>query len=164
LTGVCTCDQSFGSSNGFGGTGSRADCGHQTLQLLNYTQFNISNLNQTVFNTTISTNCPFSSNKVCAGNGLCDASIGKCDCFEGFEGGDCSKKSCGWSRAWFGNVGTNHEALAMCSGVGDCDYSTGICMNCGGSFGLFAGDMCERLSCYTDENGNECRFYIKIFF
>lgn len=41
--------------------------------------------------------------------------------------------------------------------MGTCDYTTGLCMNCGGNWGTFTGYDCESMSCYSDpDTGNSC--------
>jgi hypothetical protein len=44
----------------------------------------------------------------------------------------------------------------VCGGVGECDGETGICKDCGGSWGYFSGEGCESLSCDGDSGGKSC--------
>lgn len=83
----------------------------------------------------------------CYGSGVC---LGiehnfMCECYPGFEG-DCQKRTCPTGLAWFHEPKANniaHDVYSECSGVGVCDFFTGICKCNPG----FEGPACERMSC-----------------
>lgn len=88
--------------------------------------------------------CPSS----CSGNGLCDTGASlTCRCYEGWTGHDCSLRACPSGAAWVGfglapDGSDVHARRAECSGVGDCDSTSGACVCRAG----FAGNACERLA------------------
>jgi EGF-like domain len=132
-TGTCSCFAGYASSDGLGGLGTRGDCGFTSLD---------------------GVDCPLYNGLSCGGGtrGLCNSIDGTCACLHGFEGADCSSRSCQVSSSWFGpsvslNTSLHRIGSSTCSGVGDCDTSTGTCVNCGGSFKIFAGDGCQKLAC-----------------
>ena len=69
------------------------------------------------------TPCPNS----CNGHGICQNAKRVCECYDGFEGNDCSRLSCPKGKAWtdfaIGVDDAHNEA--MCSNMGLCDYATG---------------------------------------
>ena len=149
FTGGCECFKGWQSSNGIGSSGERGDCGYR--HLVNSTEFhNATNIQST-------SKCPFAYELVCSGNGTCNENTGICNCNNGYEGGDCTLKSCPSSRKWWGDIITSRTTTSMCGGVGDCDYNTGLCYNCGGAFNYFTGIGCEKMSCAigTNRDGNE---------
>jgi hypothetical protein len=82
----------------------------------------------------------------CSAQGLCNAVTGGCSCFSGFTGHDCSLRSCPEAYQWVGYASatdTLHTTMAECSGVGDCDRTTGKC-KCSAPF---TGNACERVNC-----------------
>lgn len=90
--------------------------------------------------------CP----NLCNGHGRCRQDQPVCECFEGFEGADCSLVSCPQDKAWVDyavGVDVAHN-LAICSNRGHCDYETGTCSCETG----FEGKACERLSCISSCN------------
>ena len=94
--------------------------------------------------------CPSQCNQ----RGLCSRE-GECECFDGFEGADCSRRSCPKGRAWSDVAGETDEAHARvtCSNRGHCDYRKGLC-DCDANFD---GNACERLKCPNDCSGKgEC--------
>jgi hypothetical protein len=143
--GTCDCFDNFVSSDGIGNPGFRGDCG--------YFYFDLDKFGTSLF-------CPYYINldtnatELCSGHGTCNA--GTCDCDSGYGGPGCSEKLCSSVNAWFGSVGQSHGGLIECAGVGDCNRKTGICTNCGGSYGTFSGDYCQYLSCDTDSSGDTC--------
>jgi len=127
LTGICTCNLLYDTSNGAAGIGTqflnRGDCGYVTSTI---------------------TNCP--GEVVCSGHGVCAGSpTYRCNCAEGWTGSDCSERQCPFHQSWFdypSATGTAH-ARAECSGAGLCDRSKGTCQ-CSTNF---EGSACERQSC-----------------
>jgi hypothetical protein len=85
----------------------------------------------------------------CSGGGKCLYS--DCECFPGFEGNACEKRSCPVGPQLRGMPFSNDEAhpSAECSGQGVCDYSTGNCRCEAG----FAGYNCGKTQCQNDCNG-----------
>jgi hypothetical protein len=94
---------------------------------------------------TASQTCPNS----CSKHGYCDTFPTKnCKCFEGWTGHDCGLRSCPTGPAWVapaipGEYGRPHERDAVCSGVGDCDRTTGRCA----CQAPFTGGACQKLDC-----------------
>lgn len=81
----------------------------------------------------------------CSNRGRCIAGSATCECFEGFEGADCSQLSCPKGPAWAdtaSGVDKAHE-LATCSNMGICVPAYGTCACRAG----FEGSACERMSC-----------------
>jgi hypothetical protein len=77
----------------------------------------------------------------CNGRGSCQQE-GKCACFPGFNGLDCSMRACPASSAW-GEEQPIMHAPAMCSGRGTCDTGSGECRCMAG----YEGAACERMAC-----------------
>lgn len=157
-TGTCACYPGFRSSNGAGLSGSRGDCSfqisvNQTYEFRPHTapyvnNFSYPNYWQGIVPKTAYSTCPFTtSGGVCNGKGKCVASTSTCLCNAGWEGPRCDRISCGLAPAWFGDVGSAHSHYATCAGVGDCDYTSGLCVNCGGSWAVFGGSKCQYLTC-----------------
>lgn len=124
-TGVCECfadnGGQYAGSDGYGGSGSRGDCG-----------FPLTTINS----------CP----NDCSGNGICDPTTKTCSCVKGYEGGDCSRRTCPMGKSWFSypsgdNVG--HDEWAVCSNMGKCSSTTGECICHTGYF----GSTCEYRKC-----------------
>lgn len=136
VDGVCACfatnGDSYVSSNGYGGFGTRGDCG------------------KILSGATVAT-CPGSVQ--CSGHGLCSKATKVCSCQSGWEGGDCSQRSCPTGLSWFDypkSLNTAHTSYSICSNMGTCDYTTGSCQ-CNE---LFEGQACERLRCPGGCNGH----------
>lgn len=93
----------------------------------------------------VSARCPSSDEPpYCSGHGWCSV-FSRCDCWDGWTGGDCSLRTCPRSLAW-ADVATADETahgLAECSNRGTCDRTTGRCACDEG----FEGAACERLEC-----------------
>ena len=85
----------------------------------------------------VTAQCP---NK-CSGRGICNSSV-QCECYEGFEGADCSERSCPMGTAFSDSASSTDVAhhLKECSGRGLCDKQTGLCECMQG----FTGIACER--------------------
>ncbi|KAJ8609130.1 hypothetical protein CTAYLR_006077 [Chrysophaeum taylorii] len=146
-TGTCLCLQlhnlpfsyRYQSSNGYGGKGTRGDCGRVAEP---------------------ARSCPVAYNSVtdqllqCAGHGKCDNSTWTCNCELGYYGGDCSLRTCPSGPAWFSEATGPDEAHEPmeCSNMGVCERSLGRCI-CREGFG---GIACERMECPTDEDGIVC--------
>jgi len=98
--------------------------------------------------------CPNS----CTGHGFCRQE-GKCACFAGYTGYDCSIRSCPSGASW-GEValGVNNapvHADSECSGRGVCDRTSALCA----CFTGYEGAACERQACPNKCSGNgKCRF------
>ena len=145
LTGECACHPNYASSNGAGAAGSIPDCGYLTTGRHSCLQGGA-----------------LGGNECGGGHGTCSAGgtfgggtnfyCSQCD--SGYTG-DCSWRSCPYSRAWFSEATANNGAheLTECGGVGHCDRMTGACV-CAtlGAFklssnGVFEGDGCGKLAC-----------------
>jgi hypothetical protein len=68
--------------------------------------------------------CPNS----CSRNGICNP-LGSCECTNGFEGGDCSLRTCPTGNAFFDAPEIDDVAhlKTTCSGRGLCNHKTGDC-------------------------------------
>jgi len=127
--GLCSCFDSNGdtyaSSDGYGKAGSRGDCGYIASGI------------------TVAT-CP--GQIQCNGHGLCDAATHKCSCVAGWEGGDCSDRTCPIGLDWFSYPSANnfaHNKYSTCSNMGLCDLTLGKCA-CRDNF---YGQACEFMAC-----------------
>lgn len=126
--GLCACQTGFTNSDGYGGNGTRTDCG------------GIEGATSYCFN-------------FCSGHGTCsDSPEYTCACFDGWTGADCSLRTCPTGLAWWdepqevsGEV-VAHQTEAECSNRGLCDRTTGKCSCQGG----FEGTACQRLACPND--------------
>lgn len=82
----------------------------------------------------------------CSGHGVCDTSSFRCYCSSGWEGGDCSEKTCPFGRSWFSYPETNNVAhfdYVECGNMGLCDKTIGKCECRAG----FYGEACEYMVC-----------------
>jgi hypothetical protein len=105
----------------------------------------------------------------CNNRGTCDK-YSVCHCHAGFEGGDCSLRSCPQGIAWSDQpIGVDKaHHLAVCSGRGICDQTFGACscmigmlirwlfksLSLSSCFVGFTGSACERLDCGSSCSGN----------
>ncbi|DAZ96183.1 TPA: hypothetical protein N0F65_012373 [Lagenidium giganteum] len=122
-TGLCACQPGFLSSNGAGASGALGDCGVGTA-----------------------TTCPTTSNGACDGHGTCSGTpTFVCTCYTGFQGFDCSQRTCPMGIAWFDGASATDTAHAMatCSNRGSCDTKTGLCT----CMPMFTGAACDLLKC-----------------
>ena len=93
----------------------------------------------------------FACHNNCNQNGLCNK-FNICECFVGYEGYDCSKRSCpvGPTIGRSPNGIDTAHLPSECSGRGDCDYNLGVCYCYPG----FTGPNCGRMFCFNNCNGN----------
>jgi hypothetical protein len=127
--GTCSCydanGDTYDSSNGYGAAGGRGDCGYISS------------------GSTVSS-CPGAT--ACTENGVCDEDTFTCSCNAGWEGGDCSLRSCPTGKSWFSYPSEDDKAhfdYATCSNMGICDTGTGNCI-CRENF---YGQSCEFMGC-----------------
>ncbi len=94
----------------------------------------------------------------CSGHGICDKSGGsptyKCTCFDGFgsdadiadyKAPDCSMRTCPHGRRWFdiAQTATSAHRDAECSGIGNCNRASGVCICPSG----YEGKACNLRAC-----------------
>lgn len=140
-TGLCSCFTDFSSSDGAGGQGSRGDCAYTA------------DVNAVDCPSTTVGEGDDAVTTACSGTGTCVEK--HCVCNAGYEGGDCSLKSCGSATTIWGDILEDRSGTSVCSGVGDCDHTTGLCTNCGGNWLHFTGDSCEMMSCVQAVDPND---------
>jgi len=88
----------------------------------------------------------------CSGKGYC-RSNGKCQCNPGFNGNDCSLRTCPVAESWDGGDYTVHE-LKECAERGTCNPKTGQCA----CFPGFEGSACQRTACPNACSGHgQCK-------
>jgi len=93
----------------------------------------------------------------CSRHGSCN-NEGRCECVDGFRGGDCSERVCPKGHSFSSPAYSTDLAhqLEECSSRGLCDRTTGNCQCMNG----FTGVACERTSCSRNCNGNgKCMSY-----
>jgi len=124
----------FRSSDGNGNAGVRGDCG--SMDPIDDGEV---------------TEC--TGEITCNTRGACNEDSYRCECEEGWMGGDCSERTCPKGKAWFDFPRADeeaHTAVVECSARGLCDRSSGEC-ECADNF---YGAACEHLACPNDCNGN----------
>lgn len=124
-TGICECSTNYASSNGYAASGTRGDCGYASSTI----QF-----------------CPGSVS--CSGHGTCAGNpTYKCSCSTGWQGADCSDRTCPTGTAWFHMPSAAETAHLYdnteCSSMGTCDREAGTCTCDAG----FSGSACQYLTC-----------------
>jgi len=89
---------------------------------------------------------------MCNGHGLCLDAMRQCQCYEGYQAGDCSELICPFGPAWTDQAIATDDAHneAECSNMGICDRTTGLCQCREG----FEGKACERKTCPNACSGN----------
>jgi hypothetical protein len=88
----------------------------------------------------------------CMKQGFC-RQPGTCICFQGFDGYDCSQRTCPWHSSWDSEDGLMHLP-AECSGRGLCDRTLGTCK----CFPGYEGHACQRMLCPNDcSRRGKCR-------
>lgn len=140
-TGTCKCYEGTGSgfargvgytsSDGYGKLGNIPDCGY-IYTIRDYT------------GQEYLPSCPGDGGVTCSGHGICDTETAKCHCTEGFEGGDCSSRSCPKGYSWYDYPESNevaHKQLVTCSNMGLCDSTSGECQCRTG----FYGNACQYM-------------------
>jgi hypothetical protein len=124
-SGYCECSTYYDTSNGYNLIGTRGDCGFATQTI----QF-----------------CPGVIS--CSGHGECSGNPKyRCTCSAGWQGADCSERTCPKSVSWFTIPSAENEAhleeFVECGDMGDCDRSIGACLCSDG----FVGSSCQYLNC-----------------
>lgn len=86
----------------------------------------------------------------CNSNGIC-SKWGTCECWEGWEGNACEKRSCpsGIQLSSIPYASNQAHSRKTCSGQGECDHTSGTCKCNNG----YAGIDCSRTLCFNDCSG-----------
>ncbi len=90
----------------------------------------------------------------CNKKGICNK-YGFCECFDGYQGSDCSQRSCprGRKLSSIANDTDTAHNIDECSGNGWCNHETGEC-SCAIPF---TGNDCSRFKCNNNcNNHGEC--------
>jgi len=88
----------------------------------------------------------------CSGHGTCNSAC-VCTCYNQWTDPDCSSRTCPSGLQWTGDASATdsmHQTYAVCSNVGSCDTTTGLCTCQSG----FTGIACERMACPSGCNGH----------
>eukprot|EP00614_Pseudopedinella_elastica_P009543 CAMPEP_0172605252 /NCGR_PEP_ID=MMETSP1068-20121228/25483_1 /TAXON_ID=35684 /ORGANISM="Pseudopedinella elastica, Strain CCMP716" /LENGTH=590 /DNA_ID=CAMNT_0013407595 /DNA_START=507 /DNA_END=2279 /DNA_ORIENTATION=+ len=144
--GECECFTSretgdtYASSDGYGGLGGREDCGAPVPALGGGARIRA---------------CP-GDLVSCSGHGACNTTSMTCECWQGYESGDCSQRACPLARPWFAYPTADEEAHSFakgqavpCANAGICDQGTGTC-TCAN---WVTGAACEHMVCGAGEGG-----------
>jgi len=93
----------------------------------------------------------------CSGKGKC-GEHDLCTCYPGYQGLDCSERTCLFGRAWGALVDGDNSGhpYTECSGNGECDRKTGECTCYDG----FTGDACRYSACPNSCSGHGTCEYI----
>ena len=86
----------------------------------------------------------------CHQNGICNV-WAKCECFDGWEGSECSFRICpnGTASPDIATATDTAHGVAICSGHGSCDRQAGSCQCMSGYYGA----DCAKTYCLNDCNG-----------
>jgi hypothetical protein len=127
-TGVCFCNAGFASGDGSltASAGLRGDC--------SYNSFTVAACGGEI---------------ACSGHGVCSSSPQYlCTCSIGWQGTDCSERTCPEGPAFFDLATSNDVAHASveCSNNGICERTSGACVCRPG----FTGEACDRIDCAND--------------
>lgn len=91
----------------------------------------------------------------CSGHGSCGR-FDRCDCYAGFQGGNCAGKTCAFATAW---SDTGAHSYAECANRGDCNRESGLCECYDG----YEGKGCARLSCIDNcNNHGTCETMVEV--
>lgn len=132
-SGYCACNIGYSTSNGNNAIGTRGDCGYVTGNIQA---------------------CPGIIS--CSGHGQCMGNpTYQCQCSSGWQGADCSERTCPSDISWFAEptaADTAHiYSVVECSNRGICDRASGLCTCIQG----FTGAACGQLDC-ASSNSYEC--------
>lgn len=123
-SGFCGCFIGYVTGNGYGAAGTRGDCSFPESSI---------------------TSCP--GEVACSGHGVClGPNTYRCQCSNGWQGGDCSERSCPSGKAWFSEAVEEDDkahSRIECSNMGTCDRTKGECI----CFPGFEGGSCQLMTC-----------------
>lgn len=130
-----TLDYRFLSSDGYGASGSRGDCGYlETAK--------------------VTTSCTYDNDYdlLCSGHGYCNAGV--CICQDGWNGINCAVGTCAFGTAWFDEAVSSAEAhqSAECSNQGICNRVDGYCECRSG----YSGKACQYRECPSGADSTPC--------
>jgi hypothetical protein len=148
--GNCACYSRYGSSDGRGNAGTRGDCGYEkyVFEQAWLSSDTLINTSCPVSNGVVCSghghcmrgdrtsaysycSCDYPWSKfVFAFTQLFAVFIDVCMCLfvcKWAAGEACEYQECPYTKSWFGDVGTSHNLVALCSGVGICNYTNGTC-------------------------------------
>lgn len=132
--GICACyntnGDAYASSNGYGSSGSRGDCGsvsnvHFSCSLCVHLLFLV--VRYVTSGSTVSS-CPGAIS--CSDHGVCTAADHRCSCEVNYRSGDCSVRVCPTGLSWYDYMSADdkaHITYTTCSDMGLCDPVLGVC-------------------------------------